>query len=362
MPLFPTKSVEQLQQEYFQSLANAGTGLRFDITQGSVINALARGSAAVAVSQYREIRRLAASITLADSVGEDLDIYSSYGVVRNQPSTSTGTVLALAVDTPVLVAPGTVLIDPQTALQFETLNTSSIQVSYLETPIPIRSLVPTPLANIAAGTRLYSQSLTTTSFVVGTTRGVDGVYSGSLTGGTDRESDEAYRERIATWLASHTTASQSSLVSRLLTFPSVNRAFTITNAGGVVEIWVDTISTTFNESQKAEIARYVKDYVSDGIIVTVSQIEKVPVDILLNVTPYANTLNGSYNNLSNRLREVILAQMQRLDLGQNFSREAVLKAIKPLAAAVTIQEPTLDVFIKNGQLAVLGDLHVTFPV
>lgn len=361
MPLFTAKSVDQIQQEYFQALAEAGTGLRFDTTQGSVITALARGSAAVAAGQYRDLVRLAASMTLAGSVGEDLDAYSSFGVTRRQPTKAIGTVLALSLETPVTVAPGSVLIDPATTLQFETLNTLDVTVSYLETPILVRSLLATPLANLAPGTRLYSQSLTTTSFVVGTSRAADGTYRGALTGGTNLETDEQYRERIGNWLASHTTASNTSVVDRLLSFPGVTRAFTVTNSGGVLEIWVDSPSVNFSASQKAEIASYVKNYVADGVVVAVSQIERTPVNLLLEVTPFSDVTNASLNYLSNRIREVIAAYMQRLTLGQNVSVAQLLSAIKPLATQVKIKSPGRDIFVKSNQLAVLGDLQITYP-
>jgi hypothetical protein len=362
MSRFPAKSVEQLQQEYFQSLAAAGTGLRFDTTQGSVIHALARGSAAVAAEQYRQLRTLASSITLSDTFGTDLDTYSAFGVTRRQPSTARGTILAIAPDSPVIIPPGTILLDPQTTLQFETLNSISVNVSYLEVPIQVRSLLTTPLANLAPGTRLYSGNYTSVVFTVGTSRLANGNYTGALTGGAELESDAQYRSRIATWLSSHNTASQSSVVDRLLEFPGVSRAFTVTNSGGVLEIWVDSLSTIFSEPQKAELGRFVKDYVADGIIVSVSQVERVGVDIDIEATPFPNTPSRSLDVLSNRIREVVRSQIQRLEVGQNFSRELVANAIKPLASVCKVKSPGRDILIKNGQLAVLGDLHVTFPV
>lgn len=362
MPLFLTKTIDQLQQEYFQSLINAGTGLRFDITQGSVINALARGSAAVALNQYREIHRLAASMTLADAKGEDLDIYADYGVSRRLAAKSLGTVLALSTENPIQINPGAILIDPNTSLQFEVVNATAIDVSYLETPLLVRSLLPTPLANLPAGTRLYSQRFTDASFVVGLNRRTDGTYAGALTGGADIESDEEYRGRISNWLTSHTTASQSSVVDRLLSFPGVRRAFTITNVGGVLEIWVDSLSVIYNESQKAEIANYVKDYVADGIVVTVSQVDRVPIDLLLEVVPSVDTNTSSLSYLSNRIREVIQGYLQTLELGQDLSRARLYSVVKPLVNAVSIKTPGRDVFIKRDQLAVLGNLQVTYPV
>jgi uncharacterized phage protein gp47/JayE len=361
MPYFPSKTVEQLQQEYFQALANAGTGLRFDTTQGSVISALARGSAAVAASQYRDIRRLASSITLADAKGEDLDIYADFGIVRKQPTRSVGTVLAISPNGEIVVPAGSIFIDPQSTLQFESINQTPIKVSYLETPIQIRSLLTGPLANLQEGTRLYSQNFTGTSFVVGTARTPAGNYIGSLTGGANRESDVSYRNRIAAWLSSHTTASQSSVIDRLLSFPGVSRAFTITNSGGILEVWVDSLSVFFSESQRIEIARYIKDYVADGIIVTVSQVNRKPVDILLEVTPYTNAIDVGISSLSNRIREVTLSYIQQLTIGQNFSRSVLLQRLRPLAAQVIVKEPSQDVFILNTELAVLGKLQTTYP-
>lgn len=370
---YSPKSLEQYQREYFAALANAGSGLAFDTTQGSVLYALARGSAAVASTQAVDLRRLADSITLAGAKGADLDAYSSYGISRQLARPATGTVLAILTsapsgqqgDRPVVVVPNTVLTEVQSTIQFRTTNTAPIRVGYLETLLPIESTEPTNYANLQAGTRLYSSRYGQLQFVVGHTHTAANTYHGDLTGGRLRESDDAYRARIANWLAARSTTARENVMQRLLAFPGVVAAHTRTTAGGVLELWVDLAtpdgqaSTTMNPTQKQELSNWVRPYVSDGIFISVGQIQRRYVDLRFDVQPF---YRSNLDQLSARIRELCGAYFNQQRLAQDLRIEPLLTLLRPLATKVRLVSPRQDVFVGNEQRAMLGSVDVNYQI
>lgn len=358
MATFTPKTIEEAQQLYFQALADANSGLRLDKTQGSVVYTLGRAAAAIAVGQDAELKQLANSINLSTAVGSDLDTYSTYGIYRGVATKASGTVLANSLEINQAVSPGTILIDPRTSLQYITTNTTNVTVSYLDTPIKVQSLTAGYDTNLRAGVRLYSQTYPTVSFTVGLQRLEDNSYTGDLTGGRNTEDDESFRNRIATWLLSHSTSSKSIILNRLLSFPGVTKAYTVTSPGGVLELWVDS-STVFNEAQKQELYNYIEPYVAAGIVVALAQLRRLVVDIKLEVTPYKGS---DLDALSNRITSVINSYIASLTVAQDLSTERVLKLLSPLAAKVALVTPTRDVRATSGEIIILGQVQVVYPI
>mgnify|MGYP006282150957 CR=1 FL=1 len=357
MATYTPKTIEEAQQIYYQALADANSGLRLDTTQGSVVYTLGRGSAAIAVQQDTDLKDLADSINLSTATGNDLDIYSTFGLTRGAANKASGTVLCLSNDSVTTLAPNTILINPQSNRQYVTQNAVALTVSYVEVPVKVEALLAGYLGNLGAGTRLYSTQYPGVSFVVGNSRSDLNTYTGDITGGTDVEDDDRFRTRIASWMLSHSTCAKAMVLNRLLTFPGVAKAFTVTRAGGVLELWVDSPST-FNAAQKLELTNYVLPYIAAGIVPAVSQITRKAVDISLSVVPYVGT---DLDVLSSRFRQIILSFINKLELGQDLSIDSLSKVLSPLASKVSIS-PTKDVVASVGEMIVLGNLDITYPV
>ena len=357
MATYIPKTIEEAQQIYYQALADANSGLRLDTTQGSVVYTLGRGSAALAVQQDTELKALADSINLSTATGNDLEIYSSFGLTRGAANKATGTVLCLSNDSPISLAPSTVLINPQTNRQYLTQNPVALTISYVEVPVKVEALLAGYLGNLKAGTRLYSTQYPGVSFVVGNSHTESNTYTGDITGGTDVEDDDRFRSRIASWMLSHSTCAKAMILNRLLTFPGVTKAFTVTRAGGVLELWVDSPST-FNAAQKIELTNYVLPYIAAGIVPAVSQITRKTVDLSLSVVPFAGT---DLDTLSSRFRQIILSFINKLEIGQDLSIDSLSNVLTPLASKVVIS-PAKDVLANVGEMIVLGNLDVTYPV
>jgi hypothetical protein len=363
MVQYNPKSVEQYQADYIQALADAGSGLAFDVTQGSVLYALARGSAAVAATQGVDLKRLAESITLSNAKGADLDAYSSYGITRIVAAKAVGSVLAISSSNrSETIAPDTVLTEPQTAIQYRTTNTAPVRVGYLEATISVESIESTTVANLQAGTRLYSSRHGGIQFIVGNSHTADNAYYGDLTGGRPRESDDSYRQRIANWLSSRSTTARDNVMQRVLSFPGVTNAYTRTKAGGVLEIWVDmgfAEGQRMNTQQQLELTQWVRPVVSDGIFITIGDIIRKYVDLRFDVKPF---FNANLDTLSTRITDLCRAYFNQQFLNQDFQAAPLLSLLRPLAPKVFLVSPKFDVYVDLEERAMLGTVDVNYQV
>jgi hypothetical protein len=363
MVLYNPRSVEEYQSEYIRALADAGSGLAFDVTQGSVLYALARSSAAVAATQGVDLKRLAESITLSKAKGIDLDAYSSYGISRIAAAKATGSILAISNTTrSETIAPDTVLTEPQTAIQYRTTNTAPVRVGYLESLIPVQSIESTTAANLAAGTRLYSSRHSSIQFIIGNSHTPDNAYYGDLTGGRARESDDSYRQRIADWLSSRSTTARNNIMQRVLSFPGVTNAYTRTKAGGVLEIWVDMglpVGQRMNTQQQLELTQWLRPVVSEGIFITIGDIVRKYVDLRFDVKPF---FNANLDLLSTRIRDLCAAYFNQQYLNQDFQSAPLLTLLKPLAPQITLADPKSDVYVGVEERAMLGNVEVNYQI
>jgi uncharacterized phage protein gp47/JayE len=355
---YTPKTIDDVQQAYFQALADANSQIRIDKTQGSVAYTLGRASAAIAVLQDLELKRLADSINLSTAAGDQLDSFSSFGIRRLPAQFATGTVLCLSEEEPAVLQPRTILTDISTGSQFVTKNTTPIIVSYLEVSIAITAVSTGAAYNLSAGTVLYAAGLPYLKATVGTIHTQENEYLGSLTGGSSREDDDAFRNRIASWLLSHTTASKGVVINRLLSFPGVTRAYSYTKAGGVIEIWVDSIQT-LNASQKLELVNYLKPYISDGIIVALSQLTTVPANLEIDLIPFSA---ADMAVVAARVRQVITQVISQLEVGQTLALSVINEVIKPLAAKAIVTQPKADIICGLGEILIPGEIIVRYPI
>ncbi len=355
---YTPKTIEEAQQQYFQALADANSEIKIDKAQGSVAYTLARGSSAVSVLQDIELKKLADSINLSTATGDQLDAFSSFGLRRLSASRATGTVLCLSKEESATLAAGTLLTDIQSGLQFITLNTSSLNISFLETPVRVQAISTGSAYNLPAGTILYAAGLPYFRAVVGNRHTENNEYIGSLSGGVSREDDVAFRNRIASWLLSHTTASRAVVINRLLSFPGVTRAYTYTKAGGVLEVWVDSLQT-LNQAQKAELVNYLRPYTSDGIVIALSQLVIVPADITLEIIPFTGS---NMNTVTARIRQVVSSFIATLEVGQSLSLTTINDILRPLAVSIKVIDPRVDIRARLGEILIPGEITVKYPI
>lgn len=357
MPYTP-KTIEEAQQQYAQALADANSEIKIDKTQGSVAYTLSRGSAAVSVLQDIELKKLADSINLSTASGDQLDSFSSFGLRRLPATRATGTVLCLSKEESATLSPGALLTDIQSGLQFITLNTAPVTISFLEVPIRVQAVSVGSAYNLPAGTVLYAAGLPYFRAIVGNRHTENNEYIGSLSGGISKEDDNAFRNRIASWLLSHTTASRAVVINRLLSFPGVTRAYTYTKVGGVLEIWVDSLQT-LNQSQKTELVNYIRPYTSDGIIVALSQLITVPANITLEIIPFTGS---DMQSVTSRIRQVVSSFIATLEVGQHLSLTTVNDILRPLAVSIKVIEPKVDIRARLGEILIPGEIIVKYPI
>jgi uncharacterized phage protein gp47/JayE len=352
------KTIEEAQQQYLQALADANSEIKIDKIQGSVAYTFARGSAAVAVLQDLELKSLADSINLSTAVGSQLDSFSSFGITRLPAARATGTVLCLSKEEPAELQPNTLVTEIKSGLQFTTLNTTPLTISYLETPVRVQALSTGAAYNLGAGNILYAAGLPYFRAVVGNIHTENNEYLGSLSGGVSIEDDNAFRNRIASWLLSHTTASRAVVINRLLSFPGVTRAYTYTKAGGVLEVWVDSLQS-LNQSQKTELINYLRPYTSDGIVIALSQLVTVPANLTLEIIPFTGS---NMDATTSRIRQIISSYIATLEVGQSLSLTTIAELLRPLAVRVRVIEPRVDIRAGLGKILIPGEIIVKYPI
>lgn len=348
------KSVEEAQQLYFNALADANSRLRIDKTKGSIAYTFARASAAIAVGQDADLKALADSVNLSTAVGDQLDAFSSFGITRAPANYSEGTLLCLSFTELATIAPNTLFTELATGVQVVSTNTTPVVVSYVETPVPVKAVVVGPAGNLPAGSKLYVAGYPYLVGTVGTIRNQEGEYSGSLTGGMFVESDTSLRNRIASWLLSHSTASQVIVINRLLSFPGVTKAYAYTKRGGVLEVWVDAVFR-LSENQRLELLSYLKPYVSAGVVVSISQLTPVAVNFLVEVLPFQGT---DLDSLGIDISQVIADYLSSLEMQQTLSVERLNVLLSGLTRIARLLEPTRDVRALHGQLLVPGEVQI----
>jgi uncharacterized phage protein gp47/JayE len=357
--MFKARTIDQAQQDYLLALAQVDSPIELDSSQGSVVYTLSRGAAALATAQDLRLESIEKSYLTA-ATGEQLDnIGRSFELPRLQPSVATGSVLVISLGDAVVLPEGTRLVELTTGLEFITVNTTQVSINTLvETQIDLNALQIGSSSNLPAGTRLFSLTIPGVRFIVGQTRTTQ--YNGDLVGGSDLESDESYRSRIGLWLSSRSSASSSELLLKLLEKDQVDRAFVKTSVGGLVEIWVDSVSTLTN-TEIDELRDSVIPFVAAGTVPVVIQANRIRLNFELIIEPFRGTA-VNLQELTPQLNSIIRSVIDSLDVSAPLFKASLVDAIKPFVRSVVIVGIPRVVRSGLGNILVPGDIKVTYPI
>jgi hypothetical protein len=355
------RTTEEIQQDYLIAVAKSGSSLVLDTDPGSVVYTLARGVAAVAVSQDLKLQQLNASLTTA--VGTQLDaIGESFGVSRLQETYAQGYVLAIISAesnlTSYTLTGKTTLVDFSNGNQYVVVVSDATVYSNTEVRLLVKALLSGSASNVPAGTKLFCLERPEIQFVVGSTH-LSG-YLGDLTGGRDTESDSTYRQRVGQYLASTNTGSKQELTLKLQQYPLVTKAFVKTVAGGYVELWVDSLDL-LTPSQLQELKTYISPFVAAGVVPILGQVTQRRLNLTLIVEPFRG-LNADLSVLTENINTLVGTIIGALSVGETFYTEAIVNAVRPFVRSVVVTGVGSSVAAGVGELLVPGDIKVTYPV
>jgi len=330
----------ELQQLVVRALKDNKSPLT-DFTQGSFSYTFARAMAAVNLQHYNRMTDIANSSNLATATGQDLD---NIGLTLNLPRFKGDRAVGYAlistiVSTSTTLAPNTILTDLQTGLQFATKNVSNITLNNLtDTVVPIEALFPGVSYNLPAGTELVLDTNTDIEAYVGSTRNLQNEICGSLVGGTESESDSAYRQRIVDRISEAGGSTKGFIKQKTLEFISNVSVYVSTNIGGFVEVWIDS-PTVISETQLDSLRTYLDNYIPAGILLMLKQANGVYVDIDAFVRPF---LPADYDLLTNEITNITTTYIDSLAPGQGFSRDSYAQLLRPLVEELEVTAPEFN--------------------
>jgi hypothetical protein len=355
------RSIEQCQQEYFNALANSGSGIVIDGVEGSLAYTLSRASAVMAATLDEQLASLETEFTLTTASDVFLDRLGAFYLPRRKGVAAQGTALISSlVNNAYPLFYRTRLINLQSGLEYFTTNINQVFVQpYVEIPITIEAVEPGALYNMSAATQLSAPEYPDIQVIIANQRS-NNAYTGGLDNGRDIESDESYRSRLLTYFSQGPISTNLRLENRLLDYGLVDRAFVRTPAPGFVEVWLDS-SISYSKSQITEIYSFVQEYLSQGVVPMISQVGRRSVKVEIEVVPFPGSL-VDLNVLSAQISSDISTYFDSLRLEQPLLVSQMLNTVRPLARNIIVRQPTTDVYPAIGEVVVSGGVKVIYSL
>ena len=353
---YTPRTIDEIQQAFFAALGQANSRL-VDIAPGSFVYTLSRAHAAIVADIEQRFVDVIDGSFIQTSTGEDLDsIGNSYGITRLASTPARGTVLAMSFEGDFTVPTNTTLTHLDSGQQYVTTQTASIN-DFSETPIAVVAAINGDAGNLAAGTSLYADDFQEVDFVVGFSHPSSGEYCGNLTGGSDSESDTAYRLRLTDNIIASGSSSNVAIENRLLEYPGVNRAFVRSKVPGVVEIWVDVFEG-FTPAQQRQVQDFIEPFLGAGILGMISEVDRKPIDVEIQVTPFTS---ANLQDLSEQIGALVRQVFGQLTAGDPFIPGTVQTAVAPLVVTAVVSNPTETVLALPNELITWQNILVTYP-
>jgi uncharacterized phage protein gp47/JayE len=206
------KTFSQLIEDMGAALRGSATSL-VDVSVGSVIRAIFEANASVVLWLQWLVLQTLSMTRAATSAGLDLDSWmADFGAVRLAATSATGvlTFSRFATTLPALVPLGAIAKTADGLLSFavtedDTVSTWQQQSSGYVVPIGVTSAnIPVTCLSVGSAGNVLSGTVTT---IASSIPGIDQVLNANaFTDGTDSESDQAFRARFQSYLASRARA------------------------------------------------------------------------------------------------------------------------------------------------------------
>ncbi len=311
------RTVEDIQQEFFQMLAQYNTKLTA-IAPGDNLYTLARAIAAMHADQDIRLDEVKKSLTIGTSVGIDLEKRAAdFNISRRVSKPAKGFVLALSETNAVSIPPNFVLTDPSTGQQYFVNSPTSISVvPFIETRLPLLATRAGEQGNTLAGTRLISPLASSVRFVVGSHRTTGGVACSDLIGGRSAETDVELARRLIDSLSSSRVGSTSAIERRFLEEPNINYVIVSSPLPGAIQVWVDSTEEELTGSEinrLKEIGNSIKPAGTLSVSVQALQKQYIDVNILVTLTQ-----GGDLDEVTKQIRGAASSFFNSLKVGQSF--------------------------------------------
>lgn len=340
------------------SLVTLGSKLG-NFTKYSNTYALVRSVAEVFISQQSLIKSFESKLYINTAVGKELDSkLEDLGITRLAGTPAKGWCL-ISSNLNSLIPQGTILTDSLRNYQFKT--DTAINVNGIELAVPITSTSVGSASNLESGVPLYNPLFPNLSFVIGRYR--DPLTNSaivSVSGGTDTETDVAYRIRANSILLNSNYANTSAVYNSIASVVGNTKFYLVEQkpVTGIFSVYLDSNdSSLINRVDEAlQLSKPL------GTAYLIQTITKETVDIVASLTISAQT-DSSF--VLSQARSIINNYFNDLAVGQEvvaLNIEKLVTSISGVRAATVSMGSNYVLVTSPNSLASIGNLSFSIKV
>jgi uncharacterized phage protein gp47/JayE len=346
------RTIDSILFQMRQSLEEVNSDLSTFPEYGNLY-AIFRAVASSILEQDTKLNTISSSLFLRSAAGEALDAKASeFNLSRSPGAYSKGPIIVLGVSTS--IPANTILNDINTGLQFSIDN--QINIISSRSVGSITSTEYTELANLTAGTELYSSLYPNVRFIIGSAFNPQtNTYIGNLTGGVNKETDNDLKDRISNTIKTLSLSNIDALKIAARNIDGVTQISIIENQPsiGYITVYVNNSEINFLNTVKIRLDA-IKPI---GTAIQVKPFKTIPLNIALSLSSLNNT-----TQLRNLITLKLRAYLQSLNPGSTLTRESIAGVILQFAEVsnVNITTPSSNITSKKDELFSLNNLTISY--
>jgi hypothetical protein len=355
------KTIEEVQKVFFEALVYNSSPLT-DFSEGSVTYTIARSFAAVHQSLENHLLESQQAFYLSSAEGADLDLLvENDGLQRILGYPASGSVLITPTTDSYTLQPNTILTEPNTLLQFITLNSSPLQLtSFIDNRVTVSSTTTGIAGNLPAGTRLFIQDTIPISAIVGTHRHPSGEYCTPLSGGREEESDLLLRLRAIKYRRASRGTTITAIQTELQSDPDIEWVSVMSPVPGLIRVWVDS-SVDLSAAYLKTLSLKVDQAKPAGIVSVVQQPVRQYQEFSLKLQ---NSLTVDHSQFSFSAREALKTYLYNLGVGVTLDTQALTSFLRSTLNTPDLQliSPVSNISVIEGSVLRTSDLDITYDI
>jgi hypothetical protein len=327
-----------------------------DLSEGSVISAIARSLAGSQVKQEQIYEETLKNQSILTAEGQNLDDLC-YWIERSEGSKARGFVIAEnPSNSPITVSRNDIISHPDTENLYQVIIPSqpSLTISpRVRTPLAIEARQEGENYNLSTGERLVALEYPNLIIRVGNGVTLDGKLCGAIQNGSLRETDESFRLRGIESAQKKSAPTKDWIEHQLLSLAQVNNVQVDTVGGGLVQILTDQ---SLDSDLKA-IENKVKSFIPFGI-----EVSAIPANLVrfpIKVTILSDQIFDQ-STFSERVKAIVFDYARKVRPKESFNPKGLERRLKSLTVSVQVDAPTNSIPIDDSDLISPDTVDITY--
>lgn len=343
------KNFADILKKMFDSLS--GSQLT-DFNIGSVTRTMAEAAASAIEELYYYLSRFIQMFFISTSTGEWLDKrLGDLGMSRIRGNKAFGTII-IGRDTAspigISIPAGTTFEDKQ-GMRFITLEDGAIPVGHETVEVRVQAVEIGTKGNLEPDDKLVQVGIAIS--------GVEWAKVVTMNGGSDDETDEAFRARVKPYLQSLGRATEDAIKYAIQTIDGVKGVTLKPNhpSKGWFTVYLDSGTS---EELLAEVRRKVDEYRGFTINFTVEKVKRVDVNLTMAV--YVLPGNDAII-VKNAVAEALTDYINQLEMGEKLYISALIQTAMNVAGVenVKLTAPAADVEVAENAILKAGKVNAS---